>query len=290
MSLPSDPSIAGNGGASAAVQEGTIMSVEMSWALDIMTGARIEIDSPGPTGLACGCKCAGPCSQPVEAVNRGKVEGTYERTPHFRHPKGNTRCNGPTPHDLAVLVAAERLGRDIADDVPTVAEYDCECQDRYTVNVLELNGKAVQAVANQFLRNYWPTERRIEPDIMLVAKQDGGVATIEVVYSHQPEEHVLAEGHPVLVVPISTEQDARALSSGVIHAGRLHNVACLHRAATPAQVELASPADRVGVLSESLGRYSHPHGQENAKCVPCYDAWPQKARPHQCGWITAALQ
>ena len=28
------------------------MSVEMSWALDIMTGARIEIDSPGPTGLA----------------------------------------------------------------------------------------------------------------------------------------------------------------------------------------------------------------------------------------------
>ena len=93
-----------------------------------------------------------------------------------------------------------------------------------------------------------------------------------------------AEGHSVLVVPISTEQDARALSGGVIHAGRLHNVACPYRTAPPAQVELASPADRVAVLSESLGRYSHPHSRENAKCVPCYDAWPQKARPHQCGW------
>ena len=263
------------------------MSVEMSWALDMMTGVRIEIDSPGPTGLACGCKCAGPCGQPVEAVNRGKAEGTYERTPHFRHPKGSTWCNGPTPHDLAVLVAAERLGRDIEDEVPTVAEYDCECQDRHTVNVLELNGKAVRAVANELLRNYWPTERRIEPDIMLVAKQDGGVATIEVVYSHQPEEHVLAEGHPVLVVPISTEHDARALNGGVIHAGRLHNVACPYRTAPSTQAGTALPTGLPAVMPGSLEQ-PHPHGRENARCVPCYDVWPQKARSHQCGWITAA--
>ena len=214
------------------------------------------------------------------------------------------------------------MGRDIADDVSTVAEYDCECRDRHTVNVLELNGKAVRAVANQLLRKYWPTERRIEPDIMLVAKQDGGVATIEVVYSHQPEEHVLAEGHPVLVVPINTERDARALSGGVIHAGRLHNVACPYRAAPSTQVEMALPTDPPDVTSESLEqlherriagvpgggdikafigimetsspdflkRYPHPHGRENAKCLPCYDAWPQKARPHQCGWIAVAQQ
>ena len=264
------------------------MSVEMSWALDIRTGARIEIDSPGPTGMACGCKCAGPCSQPVEAVNRGKAIGTYERTPHFRHHRGSTWCNGPTPHDLAVLVAAERLRRDIEDDVPTVAEYDCECRGRHTVNVLELNGKAVQAVANQLLQKYWPTERRIEPDIMLVAKQDDGVATIEVVYSHQPEEHVLAEGHPVLVVPINTEQDARALGGGIIHAGRLHNVTCPNRTESSTQDEMvlrSNPSEVMSGWPEQL----HPHGRENARCIPCYDAWPHKAPSHRCGW-TAAVQ
>ena len=208
------------------------MSVEMSWALDQLTGSRVEIDSEGPTGLACGCKCAGPCGEPVEAVNRGKPPGTYKRTPHFRHPKGVTGCKGPTPHDLAVVIADERLNQDIADNVPTMAEYNCDCGDRHAVNVLQLNGWAVRTLRNvrgepkQYLRNRWPTNRRIEPDIMLVAKQDCGVATIEIVYSHQPEEYVLSEGFPVLVVPISTERDARALSDGVIYGGRLYNYPC----------------------------------------------------------------
>lgn len=208
------------------------MSVKMSWALDLLTDARVEIDSAGPTGLACDCKCAGPCGEPVEAVNRGKPFGTYKRAPHFRHPKGVQDCNGPTPHDLAVTVADERLNRDIAANVPTMAEYDCECGERHKVNVLQLNGNAVQTLRNvrgepkQYLRSHWPTERRIEPDIMLVAKQDEGLATIEVVYSHQPEDYVLAEGFPVLVVPISSEQDARALGDGVVHGGRLYNYPC----------------------------------------------------------------
>lgn len=202
------------------------MSVEMSWALDTLTGARVEIDSDGPTGLACGCKCAGICGQPVEAVNRGKLPGTYRRTPHFRHTKGTTWCKGPTPHDLAVVIADERLNQDISDGVATMAEYDCDCRDRHTVNVLQLNGQAVRSVRESLLRNYASTERRIQPDIMLVAKRDGGVATIEVVYSHRPEDYVLAEGHPVLVIPISTEQDARALGDGLINAGRLYNYPC----------------------------------------------------------------
>ena len=204
----------------------------MSWALDLLTDARVEIESAGLTGLACGCKCAGPCGEPVEAVNRGKPYGTYKRTPHFRHQKGLTGCKGPTPHDLAVVIADERLNRDIERDVPTMAEYDCDCGDRHTVNVLKLNGKAIRTLRNvrgepkQYLRSRWPTVRRTEPDIMLVAKQDDGLATIEVVYSHQPEEYVLAEGFPVLVVPISTEQDARALGDGVVHGGRLYNYPC----------------------------------------------------------------
>ena len=85
------------------------MSVEMSWALDMLTGARVEIDSPGPTGLRCSCICAGPCGEPVVAVNRGKSPGEYKQTPHFRHRPGATGCEGPTPHDLAVLIADERL-------------------------------------------------------------------------------------------------------------------------------------------------------------------------------------
>ena len=208
------------------------MSVEMSWALDLLTGARVEIASPGPTGLACSCKCAGPCGKPVEAVNRGKPLGTYRRMPHFRHPKGTAGCSGPTPHDLAVVIADERLNRDIKDNEPTMAEYDCDCGDRHTVNVLQLNGKAVRTFRNvrgeprQYLRSRWSTERRTQPDIMLVAKHDNGLATIEVVYSHQPEEYVLAEGFPVLVVPISTEQDARDLGAGVLHGGRLYNYPC----------------------------------------------------------------
>ena len=202
------------------------MSVEMSWALDTLTGARVEIDSDGPTGLACGCKCAGPCGQRVEAVNRGKPPGTYRRTPHFRPTKGTTWCKGPTPHDLAVVIADERLNQDISDGVATIAEYDCDCNDRHTVNVLQLNGQAVRSVRESLLRNYTLTERRIQPDIMLVAKRNGGVATIEVVYSHRPEDYVLAEGHPVLVIPISTEQDARALGDGLIHAGQLYNYPC----------------------------------------------------------------
>ena len=191
------------------------MSVEMSWALDMLTGARVEIDSPGPTGLGCSCICAGPCREPVVAVNRGKSPGQYKQTPHFRHRPGAAGCEGPTPHDLAVLIADERLNHDIAECLPTIAEYDCGCRERHTVNVLQLNGQAVRSVREKLLRDYLPTERRIQPDIMLLAKQDSGVATIEVVYSHQPEEYVPSEGCPVLVVSISTEQDARALSDGV---------------------------------------------------------------------------
>ena len=202
------------------------MSVEMSWALDILTGARVEIDSPGATGLGCSCICAGPCGEPVVAVNRGKSPGEYKQTPHFRHRPGAAGCEGPTPHALAVLIADERLNHDIAECLPTIAEYDCGCRERHAVNVLQLNGQAVRSVREKLLRDYFPTERRIQPDIMLLAKQDSGVATIEVVYSHQPEEYVLSQGCPVLVVSISTEQDARALSDGVIQAGRLYNYPC----------------------------------------------------------------
>ena len=198
----------------------------MSWALDRLTGAKVEIDSPGPTGLYCGCTCAGSCGEPVVAVNRGKSPGRYKRTPHFRHRPGSARCEGPTPHDLAVVIADERLNQDIAEGLPTMAEYDCDCKDRHMVNVLQLNGRAVRSVRERLLRDYVPTERRIQPDIMLLAKRYGGVATVEVVHSHHPEEYVLAEGYPVLVVPITTEQDARALSDGVIHAGRLYNYPC----------------------------------------------------------------
>ena len=202
------------------------MSVEMSWALNRLTGARVGIDSPGPTGLQCGCTCAGPCGEPVVAVNRGKSPGGYKRTPHFRHRPGAIGCEGPTPHDLAVVIADERLNHDIAEGLPAMAEYDCGCRDRHMVNVLQLNGQAVRSVREKLLRDYVPTTRLIQPDIMLLAKQDGGVSTVEVVYSHQPEEYVLAEGYPVLVVPIATEQDARALSDGVIRAGRLYNHPC----------------------------------------------------------------
>ena len=201
------------------------MSVEMSWALDAKTFARVEISSPGPTGDACGCVCAGECGLPVQAVNRGKAKGQFKREPHFRHRAGDIGCEGPTPHDLAVEVMHERALEAIQDGLPVMAEYDCSCGVRHTDNVLTLNGNATDAKKETLLREHWPTKHLTRPDVILVAKETGGVATIEVKHTHLSTQ-ALEEGHPVLVIPVSTEEEARALGSGVVCAGKLYNHPC----------------------------------------------------------------
>lgn len=34
--------------------------------------------------------------------------------------------------------------------------------------------------------------------------------------------------------------------------------------------------------ADFIAQYPHPHGRENATCVPCFDAWPDKAKSHAC--------
>lgn len=72
----------------------------LAWAVDLKTNSPryiLELDA-AHNGAKCNCKCPS-CNLPLTAINAGKV--TWQRRPHFRHPKGAAR-------EKCLIIAARR--------------------------------------------------------------------------------------------------------------------------------------------------------------------------------------
>ena len=247
------------------------MNVEMEYGLNPNTNEPVHIDV-SPNGLNCGLVC-GSCKERLVAV-QGK-----QRAWHFRHHVPST-CQGWTPHDLGVELLYHRACKAVEGENTLLVEHDCrECAERHITDFLTLHGKASAVFRETQVRNRVSMDRRFTPDVML-EKRHEQVVLMEVVVTNPPSG-ILDLGFPTVEVPIESEADARAIDTeDIIRGGCLYNHPCPNRKAL--QTPQTHPSEGDIPTSETRIRYPHPHGRENARCLPCFDAWPQNARSHQC--------